>query len=302
MHIVMTGATAGIGLVAAQQLIAAGATMAIGARSPSAAPAALAGSAQLSHLDLGDLYSVRAFALGVEAGPPVDVLLLNAGLQNLNGLSSAQGLDISFAANHLAHYLLVRRLLGRMAPGGRIVLTSSGTHDPEEGTRVPSPRHADARRLAYPETDPDLDKSRMTAGLRAYSASKLCNVMTARELARRTSQTHPDLSIAAFDPGFTPGTGLARDYPGLVGFLFRNIVPLVARGPRVSTPSNSGRLLAGLAMSPDSEPVRGAYFAVRGVTLPVVAPSLLARDDAACARIWEDSEALLREVAPGALA
>ena len=105
----------------------------------------------------------------------------------------------------------------------------------------------------------------------------------------------------AFDPGFTPGTGLARDYPGAVSLLFRYVLPLTARGPRVSTPANSGGLLAQMATEPAYAASRGGYFAVRGKALLEVPPSALARDDAACARLWEDSEALLNEVAPGAL-
>ncbi len=188
-----------------------------------------------------------------------------------------------------------------MAQHGRIVLTASGTHDPDEKTGMPPPRHADAARLARPETDPERDPKAGLAGRRAYSASKLCNVMTVRELAKRTVATRPDLSIMAFDPGFTPGTGLARDYPGPASWLFRHVLPLVVRGERVSTPSNSGELLATMATASAYGASRGGYFAVRGKTLLEIQPSRLARDDAACAKLWDDSEALLHEVAPGAL-
>ena len=301
MRVVMTGATAGIGLVAARRLLAAGERLAVGARSPDAAPADLKRSAAFHHLDLGDLRAVQSFVDDVQSGPEIDVLILNAGVQNVTGGRSAQGLEITFATNHLAHFLLLRRLLSRMAPNGRIILTSSGTHDPEEKTGLPPPRHAEARRLAYPETDPDRDPSAAVAGRRAYSTSKLCNVMTARELATRTAGTRPDLSIMAFDPGFTPGTGLARDYPGIASFLFRHFLPLVVRGERVSTPANSGRLLAEMVTEPAYAASRGGYFAVRGKSLLEVDPSVLARDDNSCARLWDDSEALLNEVAPGAL-
>lgn len=301
MRIVMTGGTAGIGLVAARQWLAAGANLTVGARAPGAAPADLRRSAAFHPLDLGDLGTVRSFAEQLEGEPEIDVLVLNAGLQNVTGGRSAQGLEITFAANHLAHYLLARRLVSKMAPGGRIVLTASGTHDPAEETGMPPPRHTDARRLARPETDPDLDPKPGTAGRRAYSTSKLCNVMTARELAKRTAQVRPDLSIMAFDPGFTPGTGLARDYPGAASWLFRHVLPLVVRGERVSTPANSGRLLAGLATGAGYAGSRGGYFAVRGKALLEVPPSMLARDDGACAWLWDDSEALLGEVVPGAI-
>ena len=301
MRIFLTGGTAGIGQVAVRHLLASGSDLTIGARAPDAAPGDLKRKARFCRVDLGDLATVQALADALTSGPEIDVAILNAGVQNVSGGRSAQGLDVTFATNHLAHYLLVRRLLPCMAHGGRIILTASGTHDPEEKTGVPPPRHADARRLARPESDPDLDAEGAKAGRRAYSTSKLCNVMTARELANRTATTRPDLSIMAFDPGFTPGTGLARDYPGAASLVFRYVLPLMVRGPRVSTPANSGNLLAQMATQPAYAASRGGYFAVRGKALLEVPPSALARDDDACARLWVDSEALLNEVAPGAL-
>lgn len=301
MHMVMTGGTAGIGLVAARRLLAEGAELTIGARRPQDAAADLKARARLERLDLADLTTVAAFADRVADGEPFDALILNAGLQNVTGERSAQGLEVTFAANHLAHYLLARRLAPRLRPGGRIVLTSSGTHDPEAKTGMPPPRHADAVRLARPETDPERDPAPGTAGRRAYSTSKLCNVMTARELARRLAPTRPDLTVIAYDPGFTPGTGLARDYPGPGAFIFRHILPLVVRGERISTPANSGAHLARLAIEAEYAGARGAYFAVRGKGLMEVEPSRLARDSDACARLWEDSAALLANMGAEAL-
>ncbi len=292
MRIVMTGGTAGIGQVAARRLLKDGASLAVGARRPDRAPAAFDGRVDIKPLDLADLEQVRAFAARVAQGPTIDVLLLNAGLQNVTGGRSVQGYDLTFAANHLAHHLLIRLLLPRMAPNGRIILTASGTHDPAEQTGMPPPHHADARRLAHPETDPERDAKPGIAGRRAYSTSKLCNVMTARQLAHRLAADRPDVMVAAFDPGFTPGTGLARDYPFPLSLVFRFILPLVVRGKRVSTPMNSGRLLAELATHPRWAGARGDYIAVRGKGLETVPASVLARDDAACAALWADSEAL----------
>lgn len=292
MRIVMTGGTAGIGLVAARRLLRDNGSLAIGARRPDRAPADFDRRVDLKPLDLADLEQVRAFADRVAQGPPIDALLLNAGLQNVTGGRSAQGYELTFAANHLAHHLLLRLLLPHMAPNGRIILTASGTHDPAEKTGMPPPHHADARRLAHPETDPERDASPGVAGRRAYSTSKLCNVMTVRELARRVAAERSDLMVAAFDPGFTPGTGLARDYPFPLSLVFRFVLPLVVRGKRVSTPANSGRLLAQLATDPRWAGVRGDYIAIRGQGLETVPPSELARDAEACDRLWNDSEAL----------
>lgn len=280
MRIVMTGGSSGIGLEAARILVAQGHELIIGARK--AGPTAL---------DLAALDSVREFA--AQVGPqPIDVLLLNAGGQQVGNAVSAEGHELTFAVNHLAHYVLARLLAPAMAPGGRMILTASGTHDPAQKTGMPAPRHADAYRLAHPATDPDRDANPGKAGRRAYSASKLLNVMTARELARRLGDTRPDLMVAAFDPGFNPGTGLARDYNWVVRGLFRRVLPLVIRGSRVSNPGQSGRLLAAMATEPRYAASRGTYWAYRSGTLIDEPPSVLARDDAACAKLWRESAEL----------
>lgn len=293
MRIVMTGATGGIGLEAARRL-AGEASLLVGAPTPDRLPGALAGKVDAAALDLASLDSVRTFAAEAAAGGPIDVLILNAGIQNVTDAKSADGFELSFAVNHLAHYLMLRLLLDRMAPGGRIILTASGTHDPEEKTGIPPPRHIDPAKLAWPNQDPDLDRRRFVRGQRAYSTSKLANVMTVRELAKRTEETRPDLTIIAMDPGFTPGTGLARDYPGPAGLIFRFLLPhLVRRTDRVSTPDNSGRLLAALARAPRYAGLRGRYLAVRKEDLLDVPPSAVAHDDELSARLWDCSAKLV---------
>ncbi len=294
MNIVMTGATSGIGLAAALRLIAGPDSHLIaGARAPAKAPAEIATKARVLPLDLARLQSVRDFAAALANDPPIDVLILNAGLQTRHQQVSADGFEMTFAVNHLAHYLLARLLVPQMANGGRIILTSSGTHDPDLKTGMPPPLHADAGKLAHPKSDPDRDTKAGVAGRRAYSTSKLCNVMTARSLATHLAGDRPDIMLAAFDPGFTPGTGLARDYPGPLNLIFRHVMPLVMRGERTSTPENSGRLLADLASKPDYQSTRGGYFAVRGKQLVETPPSKLARDATVAERLWTDSAAMV---------
>ena len=295
MRIVMTGATAGIGFEAAKRLMVHDNTaLIVAARAPETAPRPLKDGAELHAADLADLASVRSLAEALAAGPPIDALVLNAGLQCVSRRNSADGYELTFAVNHLAHYLLLRLLLPNLAPSARVVLTASGTHDPAEGAPLPPPRHAQVEFLAHPERDPEHDKRPYDAGRRAYTSSKLCNVMTARELARRTATARPDLAIASFCPGFTPGTGLARNYPWPVGPLFKFLGPLILRrGPGVSTPPLSGGLLATLVTSPDYAASRGDYYAVRGGKLIEKTPSELARNDSAAAALWNDSAALL---------
>jgi protochlorophyllide reductase len=179
-----------------------------------------------------------------------------------------------------------------MAPNGRVILTTSGTHDPEQKTGMPAPRHADAMRLAHLDRDPELDPKAGLAGRCAYSTSKLCNLMTVRELAKRTPD-RPDLSLIAFDPGFVPGTGLARDYPAPVDWLFRRVLPLVIRGAHASRPGVSGETLADHATAPGYAGRRGEYWAVHRLKPTLKTPSALARDEAACAKLWDDSAALI---------
>jgi len=140
--LVMTGATSGIGAYALRRLMARPGTRAIiGARSSSTRPAL--DGVQVLPLDLSSLSAVREFTAAVLArldGEPIDMLVLNAGAQFLNtSARSADGYELTFAVNHLAHYLLARLLLPAVAHGGRIVLTTSDTHDPAIFRSAPKP-------------------------------------------------------------------------------------------------------------------------------------------------------------------
>ena len=291
MRIAMTGATSGIGLAAARYLLRANATLTVGVRSPAAVPSVLKRGAQLKDLDLASLDSARRFAASLSDGPPLDALVLNAGVQCVKREVSRDGYELTFAVNHLAHYLLIRLLTSHLAPDARVVVTTSGTHDPAAHTMIPPPRHADAKMLARPDTDPGLDKDPMRAGRRAYSTSKLCNVMTARTLAARLKPNRPDVAVIAFDPGLTPGTGLARNYSTFTGLIFKYVMPWTSRN--ATTPEVAGRLLADLILSPDYRTARGDYYRVHNRALGAKQPSTLARDDAACAALWTDSAALI---------
>ena len=201
--IVMTGGTSGLGEVAARRFIQTPNTrLLLGARR-----GGLLG-AETFPLDLMRLESVRSFASTVdrELGPAqIDSLVLNAGLLFPNaGLRSADGFEAAFAVNHLAHYLLLRLLLPRLAQGATVILTTSGTHDPAERTIIAPPLHADARYLAHPERDPNRDPHPLIAGGRTDSSSKLCNLLTARALAAQPDTTARRLTIIAYDPGHTP--------------------------------------------------------------------------------------------------
>ena len=293
MRVVMTGGTSGIGLEALRSLLRRGIQMPVlGVRDATRLPLDLNGKVESKALDLNSLKSVRDFCASLD-GQKIDALLLNAGGQIPGAARSADGFERTFAVNHLAHYLMIRLLLPNLNQGARIIITSSGTHDPEVKTPMPAPHHADAKWLAFPATDPSRAAKPGVAGRRAYSSSKLCNVMTARELATRTDESRPDLSIMAIDPGFVPGTGLARDYPAIANWLFRNIIPVFARGEGTSRPQISGRLMADLVLDDSHGHARGEYWSVRSLALKCVDPSVIARDPVACAKLWDDSAAIV---------
>jgi NAD(P)-dependent dehydrogenase (short-subunit alcohol dehydrogenase family) len=130
--VVMTGVTAGLGAHAVQHIAAQPDTrVIIGARG--SGPTVPRG-VEVIPLDLASLDSVREFADAVTrqlGAARIDILVLNAGMQASNTeRRSTDGYELTFAVNHLAHYLLARLLAPRMADHGRLVLTTSDTHDP----------------------------------------------------------------------------------------------------------------------------------------------------------------------------
>ncbi|MGW3345677.1 SDR family NAD(P)-dependent oxidoreductase [Nonomuraea rubra] len=216
--IVMTGATSGLGELAAARMTAAGARLLIGARS--LGPHTQDG---LPVLDLARLDSVRRFASAVRdhlGSTPIDVLVLNAGVSFHDiDQRTPDGYETTFAVNHLAHYLLLRRLLPQLARGGRVVITSSSVHDPERGGTLPPPRHATATLLANPELDPGRDTDPRAAGGHAYTASKLGTITppAGQRYASlvRGRLTWPEPSKTACDPA--EGEALWQDSAALIG-------------------------------------------------------------------------------------
>jgi NAD(P)-dependent dehydrogenase (short-subunit alcohol dehydrogenase family) len=283
-QIVMTGATSGIGRVAAKRLVAHGHRVIAGARG-----AGSPDGVEVRALDLNDLDTVRTFAASL-ADSPIEGLILNAGMQAYDvSARTAQGFEQTFAVNHLAHYLLARLLIKQIVDGGTLILTSSGTHDPAEKTGVPPPRHANATWLANPDLDPQKDVRPMTAGLRAYASSKLCNLMTARRLSDLSDTKARDVSVMAYDPGLTPGTGLARATPFFVRTIVWPLLPLVRPFVKgMNSLADAGACLADLGEGKiDGD--AATYCALRKGKPTWPAPSDLARDDAACAKLWADS-------------
>ncbi len=291
--IVMTGGTSGLGQVAASRLLAArGTRVLLGARRPGP-PAA-----ETIPLDLAYLDSVRSFAAAVGerlGADPIDTLVLNAGRSGDTAARTADGLETTFAVNHLAHYLLLRLLLPRLADHATIVLTTSGTHDPAQRAPLPPPRHADAQLLAHPELDPDRDRKPRAATGRAYTASKLCVVLTARALAAQPEARARQFTVIAYDPGRTPGTGLLRNHGLVLHALWKALGSPLLRPlvPRANSRTAAGGTLAELALGRARPPTGRIYAALRRDELTWPDPSELARRDDLMHALWRDSATLV---------
>ncbi len=292
----MTGGTSGFGAIAAEHLAGqGGARLVLGARRPAPVGESIP-------LDLADLDSVRSFAASVRqllGDAPVGALVLNAGvvLAHADG-RTVDGFETTFAVNHLAHYLLTRLLLPVLADGATVVLTTSGTHDPATGAGLLPPRHAEAELLAHPDLDPDRDPRPRKAGQQAYTASKLCTVLTARALARHPEATARRLSVVAYCPGQVFGTGLAKDLPAPMRLAWSLLgTPVGAPLRRLNGTFNSrgvaGDTLADLALGVARPPEGSTYAALRRGRLTWPDPSELARRDDLATELWNDSARLV---------
>lgn len=286
--VVMTGATTGLGEVAAKQIAKSPDTrLIIGARASREFP-----GITVLRLDLAVLTSVRAFAEAVLAKldrSEINALVLNAGAQFPNiERRTDDGFETTFAVNHLAHYLLLRLLLPRLAEHARVIITTSDTHDPKTNPIAPL-LHADAERLAHPGNE---SGGRFLAGFRAYSASKLCNMLTARAVAASPEAKSRHISVVAYNPGFTPGTSLQRAWPIPVRMLM-TAIGLMRPVLRLNTTPQAGSILAELTLGQITAPDDRIYASLVKRRLTWPEPSDLARRDDVMNALWSDSARLV---------
>jgi NAD(P)-dependent dehydrogenase (short-subunit alcohol dehydrogenase family) len=291
--IIITGGNAGLGLAYARELGRdANTLVAIACRDllrGERAATALGQQgvqARVLPLDLADLASVRHFpdVLREAALPPLAGLICNAGVQD-GGTSrrTVDGFEETFGVNHLGHYLLARLLLPMMTCNASVVFVASNTHDSSTGTGLPEPSYPGALALAADRA------TGSKAGQKRYTESKLCNIYTAYELARRLEACpdarHRSIRVNAFDPGMVPGTGLARSYPAPLRFLWSYVLPVLTLFQRnVNRPAASARRMAALMTGGMGE-LTGKYVSMGQVT----ASSALSYDQANAADLWEAS-------------
>jgi NAD(P)-dependent dehydrogenase (short-subunit alcohol dehydrogenase family) len=252
-------------------------------------------------LDLASFDSIRRFSAQLKERllsgefPPLHGLVCNAGMQGAK-IFTKNGFEGSFGVNHLGHYLLVRLLLPSFNTPARIAVVSSGVHDPAQLEGVPGagppPAWNSPSELAKGILGPAAAKDDETADrFRRYSTSKLANLYFTYTLAARLPK---GITVNAFDPGLMPGTGLAREYTGVMKFLWSHIMPKILPLLRllivknIHSPEESGTALARLINDPELAIVNGKYF--EGIR--PISSSPESYDKKRADELWDDSAIL----------
>ena len=171
-------------------------------------------------LDLSSLKSVREFVNTFKRSnlPPLMNLICNAGIIIREGIkASAEGYELTFAANHLGHFLLTSLLLDELKPNSRTIVVSSNMHNTEirEGKMAPA-EYLGGKVLASTDAKNTLKE------FQRYTTSKLCNLLFAYELNRRLAHHGKEITINAFDPGFSPGTDLMEGGGVIRNFMMKS--------------------------------------------------------------------------------
>lgn len=272
----VTGATSGIGRVTARELARRGATVVVHGRNAEKCAAAVeeirrtADNPAVEALvaDLSSLAAVRRMADEFRGRyRSLHVLVNNAGLSLNRRYVSADGYELMFAVNHLAHFLLTNRLwdmLQASAPA-RVINVSSGLHK--------------YSRLRFD----DLQATRKFSAMQDYGASKLANLLFTYELARRRAGT--GVTVNAFNPGMT-ATNIGREEGGLFSASKKVMDRLFGKSAE-----EGARTLVWLATAPEVADVTGGYFE----NLKAISSSPASYDEAAARRLWEESERMMEE-------
>ncbi|MEU2034025.1 oxidoreductase [Nocardia amamiensis] len=268
---VITGANGGLGAVTTEVLAAKGATVIMACRNTAKAKEMadrIDGDVRVAELDLADLASVRKFAH--ESGE-FDVLINNAGLMNLPFSRTKDGFETQWGVNHLGHFALTGLLLDRITD--RVVTLSSIAHKQTPKLRI---------------DDLDYKKRRYQRNL-AYAQSKLCNLMFARELQRRLTESGSAKRSYAVHPGVS-ATDLFAHTETPLDHIAKPFIRLIGHSPAKAAHST---LFA--ATMPDADPT--VYWGptwLFGTQGPVRASSStgLSKNKDLWQRLWTESERL----------
>ena len=275
--VVATGATSGIGAIAVVELARMGARIVFIARDPERAEATLAkleavapGRGHSAHIaDLSRVAETKRIGGEIAAAEArIDVLINNAGAIFSDRRVTAEGLELTFALNHMAYFTLtgcLRERLVASAPA-RVVSTASAAH---YGAKL--------------DFD-DLQCERGYSAWRAYNRSKLANILFTRELAKRLAGTN--VTANCLHPGV-----VASRFGDQAGGWTARLFPLIKRF--AISPTQGADTIVYLASSPEVATISGEYFAKR----KIATSSRAARDDAAAAKLWAKSEAIAAKLA-----
>jgi NAD(P)-dependent dehydrogenase (short-subunit alcohol dehydrogenase family) len=267
--VVVTGATSGIGEVAADRLAQKGARIVFVARDRERGEAArkhfraIAGHTDhtVHYADLTRLADQKRVAKEIaESEPQIDVLINNAGAMFGSRQVTEDGLEKTFALNHMSYFTVTNILLDRLkaTPGARIVSTASGAHV--------------GNKLNFD----DLQSEKSYSPFAVYGRSKLMNILFTRELAKRLAGT--GVTANCLHPGFV-GTRFGDESGGLMSWVIK-------LGKNFAlTPEQGAETIIYLASSDDAAGKSGGYYDKKQLT----APSRAAQSDADAKRLWDIS-------------
>jgi NAD(P)-dependent dehydrogenase (short-subunit alcohol dehydrogenase family) len=270
--VVITGATSGIGQVAAEKLAGMGARIVVVARDKARGEATLARLSAVGpnvehgihYANLSRLSEMKRVAAEIAAVESrIDVLINNAGAMFGSRQLTEDGLEMTFATNHMSYFVLTLGLLERLLASSpaRVINTSSDAHK--------------RMKLDFG----DLQSSKDYGGFKVYGRSKLCNILFTRDLARRLEGT--GVTANCLHPGF-----VATRFGDESGGAFSTVIRL-AKNFAIS-PDKGAETIVYLASSSEPAQVSGAYFyKCRQAT-----PTREARDDDAASRLWTESAKL----------
>jgi NAD(P)-dependent dehydrogenase (short-subunit alcohol dehydrogenase family) len=269
--VVITGGTSGVGEVAAGRLARMGARIVLVARDKARGEATLAwlrehspGLDHTIHLaDLSVIAEMKRVAAEIAAAEPrIDVLVNNAGALFNTRKVTPDGLEYTFATNHMAYFVVTLALRERLVEShARVVSTASAAH---VGAKL--------------DFD-DLQCARNFTGWKAYGRSKLCNILFTRELARRLKEA--GVTANCLHPGF-----VATRFGEQSGGVLSRVLGLAQ--VFALSPEKGAETIVYLASSPDVSWSTGGYF----VKCKPATPTKAAQDDASAERLWSESAKL----------